>query len=221
MQKTHSNSDTRPAAPSASRGSPGFTLVELLVVIGIIAVLIAILVPALSKAREQSRITACKSNLRGIGQGLFLYANTFRDKLPNANPTGTWKTYGPTNELLTYFARDTVNNTLIFYCPSDRDPPPASIETADHDLPNSARGSYEFFSVYFAPEFGLKLGRVNSQCPVAWDVDGGAKVSKVHNHGDKGGNVLFADGHVDFQPRKDWESESWPTPASDFYPKIP
>ena len=206
---------------ASARARPGFTLVELLVVIGIIAVLIALLLPALSKAREQSRITGCKANLRGIGQGLFLYANTFRDRLPNANPSGMWKSYGPTNELLSYFARDTVQNTLIFYCPSDRDPPPATIETADHDLPNSARGSYEFFSVYFAPEFGLNLGRVNSRCPVVWDVDGGAKESKVQNHGDKGGNVLYADGHVDFQIRRDWESESWPTPASDYYPKIP
>ncbi len=57
------------------RRQKGFTLIELLVVVAIIALLISILLPSLSRARELAKRAVCASNLRGIGQGHHIYAN--------------------------------------------------------------------------------------------------------------------------------------------------
>lgn len=68
-------------------GCRGFTLVELLVVIGIISVLVGVLLPALSKARMSASRAVCASNVRQIGVGLLMYAGDHKGRLPESTHT--------------------------------------------------------------------------------------------------------------------------------------
>jgi len=71
----------------------GFTLVELLVVIAIIALLMGILMPALSRVRQLAFRLTCGTNLSGVGKAMMIYANDYEDELPRAG--GRSSTWGP------------------------------------------------------------------------------------------------------------------------------
>jgi prepilin-type processing-associated H-X9-DG protein len=141
----------------------GFTLVELLTVIGIIALLIGVLLPALSKAREAANTARCGSNLHVIGQGIAIYIVDYKGVLP---PSNTWKglqispgqqlpstpLYGTIHWSSFLYSRHDLSNATTIYnspvgweafqCPSlpDGGLPPADTYTGNSTLPNEASG---------------------------------------------------------------------------------
>ncbi|HON68976.1 MAG TPA: type II secretion system protein, partial [Phycisphaerae bacterium] len=76
--------DSRPKTNNSRfvRAGAGFTLIEVLVVVAIIALLVAILLPSLQKARWQAKVIACQGHLHDLGNAFQMYANTYAGYFP-------------------------------------------------------------------------------------------------------------------------------------------
>src|SRR5437762_3403184 len=155
----------------------GFTLVELLVVIGIIALLIGILLPALNKARESARIIKCMSNLRTIGQASLQYS------IDNNNyflPSIIWKDAGGGSNKADWWA-----HLLMYkkYLPR---------QNVDSDTSPMAFGSVLVF-LFDGKEWNVWTGSLVATRIAGWR-HGGWLPSKPDSSGRV--NVLFMDSHV-------------------------
>lgn len=103
-------------SPTPTQRHHGFTLVELLVVIAIISILSAMLLPALTKARESGRRSSCMNNLRQFGLALSSYADDNDDWLP----TGYWNApYAISTNGMNQLASDYGITKEVLICPSN------------------------------------------------------------------------------------------------------
>jgi prepilin-type N-terminal cleavage/methylation domain-containing protein/prepilin-type processing-associated H-X9-DG protein len=117
-----------PRQPTARHWPRGFTLVELLVVIGIIALLISILLPSLQKAREAANRAACLSNLRQVGQMIYLYAHDNKDQISLGVRSNIYQDnytvrYTSPNQYFSwgpYYLAGLLKAPRVLYCPASQ-----------------------------------------------------------------------------------------------------
>lgn len=177
------------------RRQRGFTLVELLVVIGIIAVLIGLLLPSLSGTREQAKNVACQSNLRQIGILLNEYSLKWRGWL---YPPGLGAGHPREQRWPIHVFKPAVFNPKVMLCPSDFDPAEEhSYILNDHLYTRGIKANATDFAGLGADQvvvMGEKRTNYNDYYMNAGDFD--TRVEPYRHGLRRGSNYLFFDFHV-------------------------
>jgi len=210
----------------------GFTLVELLVVIGIIALLIGILLPTFSKAREAANRSACLSAERQLYQAMYMYSIQSHDQVPlghvsdefqwnyNANFANSSKAF----VMQLGFLREAnlMANAAAFFCPSESDPqwqfrtelnpwPFVSVPsaTAHHTrLGFGVRPGWSWGQSGSLPSPMARLTKMKGKAIIADLLIGPTYVAARHK---SGVNVCYADGSAHWVRKGDFENAHWNT----------
>lgn len=184
----------------------GFSLIELLVVISIIAILIGILIPTLPRVRDAARRTACGSNLRQVGVAVELYRNDHKEVFPVARYMPRPWLSGEEAPALNIALGDRLEtDSGVYKCPGDR-----VVHATEHQDPQGQTQkcgmSFTYMTAlggrpYERTFFVRFLRQTPSDTPVAHDFDGGTfetqdgrEITVPFFHAVR--NVLFVDGHV-------------------------
>ncbi len=207
----------------------GFTLIELLVVVAIIAILVAILLPSLGKARAWAKQSACASNLQQIAKALEIYASDYNEKYPLAwmlqlwgwNDDGyhlagwTWRIYPYIKNKKIYRCPAYVRNETQFtyFLGTRAEYARRTLQGYSQKRGSVIRSLIQYPSaLILGGDCNYKLFNVDDcdrddytqECLGWWDVLGGhdTDVYWLPWHS-KGMNVIFADGHVRWFDRFD------------------
>lgn len=219
-----------------------FTLIELLVVIAIIAILAAILFPVFAQAKAASKKTACLSNARQIGVGLYLYLSDSDDVLPMANYSAPY--IGDPSEFSFLGGGQAVpcwadliqpyaKSFSIFKCPEDYSGPyiNPSTNTVVPGEPLSYALNYYFYrrlDGFHGGEDGGNLGLIPNPSGKLFIVESASNLSReivnpasnrsagLYRHL-KGSNYIYADTHAQYHRSpvawKNYTSAQWGNPA--------
>jgi len=195
---------------AARGGFRAFTLVELLTVIGVIAVLAGLLLPMLKTAKESARKAYCVNNLKQIGIGLTSYSDSFDGAAPPFSYSSSHLAHadfafidGAWDGLGTAWRNGFIGSAKIFYCPSDR----MAFYSAEKGGYNGAPASgtrVETSYIYRSPDIAFWDGRVgwesarwhSAGCAVVSDAFGSMEHCGNHRNGL---NVLYGDGRVEWR----------------------
>jgi prepilin-type N-terminal cleavage/methylation domain-containing protein/prepilin-type processing-associated H-X9-DG protein len=208
----------------------GFTLVELLVVISIIALLLSILLPAANKARESARRAACLSNLRQVHLTFMLYAQDNRDRVPigyraNNRQFNSMVFSSTAKKFVLFgvlFKAGYMKDPRVFFCPSEVDP--QSILNSGVNIWPPGDPSKQVYAGYSGRADTLIPDDLSTANPLTFpkliNFRNKALVSdlfhmpmRLDTRHRNGINVLYGDGSAHWVPRTDFNDLLAPCPS--------